>query len=139
MGTIAYCNPFVPVEWIAAHGLQPRWLRPQTRYFAGDISSDQDVRIRLRELDLQVHGRRGVCPLAAAVVDTVLSGTEPSAVVLTTTCDQMRYTASLLDHQHGVPVFVMNVPSTWQTEASRSLYLAELRRLGPIPFNSTSR
>ena len=41
----------------------------------------------------------------------------------------MRYAASLLEYRQGVPVFVMNVPSTWQTEASRSLYLAELQRL----------
>jgi benzoyl-CoA reductase/2-hydroxyglutaryl-CoA dehydratase subunit BcrC/BadD/HgdB len=41
----------------------------------------------------------------------------------------MRYAASLLEHQHRVPVFVMNVPSTWQTAASRSLYLTELQRL----------
>jgi benzoyl-CoA reductase/2-hydroxyglutaryl-CoA dehydratase subunit BcrC/BadD/HgdB len=41
----------------------------------------------------------------------------------------MRYVASLLEQRHGISVFVMNVPSTWQTETSRGLYLAELQRL----------
>ena len=27
MKTIAYSSPFVPAEWIAAHGLRPHWLR----------------------------------------------------------------------------------------------------------------
>ena len=27
MNAIAYCQPLVPPEWIAAHGLQPHWLR----------------------------------------------------------------------------------------------------------------
>ena len=96
---------------------------------AREIGSDQGERTTLRGFDLPVNGRRGVCPLAAAVADAVSSAAADSAVVLTTCCDQMRYAASLLEDQHGVPVFVMNVPSTWQTEASRSLYLAELQRL----------
>jgi benzoyl-CoA reductase/2-hydroxyglutaryl-CoA dehydratase subunit BcrC/BadD/HgdB len=60
------------------------------------------------------------------VVDTVASA---GTVVLTTACDQMRYAASWREYQQHVPTFVMNVPSTWQTEASRSLYLEELLRL----------
>ena len=35
MNTIAYCQPFVPPEWIAAHGLRPQWLRPQTAASSG--------------------------------------------------------------------------------------------------------
>lgn len=134
MVTVAYGSPFVPVEWLAAHGLQPRWLRPPPGRCAGETDcdpaqADRDERRELREWASLVSGRRGVCPLAAAIVDAVSSTAESAAVVLTTSCDQMRYVASLLEYQHASPVFVMNVPSTWQTEASRSLYLAELQRL----------
>jgi benzoyl-CoA reductase/2-hydroxyglutaryl-CoA dehydratase subunit BcrC/BadD/HgdB len=143
MGTVDYCNPFIPVEWLAAHGLQPRWLRLPRSCPAREIGSDLGERPPLPGFDSPVNGRRGVCPLAAAVADAVSSAAAESAVVLTTCCDQMRYAASLLENQHRVPVFVMNVPSTWQTAASRSLYLAELQRLsrflvargGTLPSN----
>ena len=125
MKTIAYSSPFVPAEWIAAHGLQPH-------------------RLRLRAID----GRplpptaRGMCPYAAALVDAAISGAMAAAcgiqeyaatecaLVLTTTCDQMRYAASLLEHRGSCPMFLLNVPSTWQTAASRGLYRSELERLG---------
>jgi benzoyl-CoA reductase/2-hydroxyglutaryl-CoA dehydratase subunit BcrC/BadD/HgdB len=110
---IAYCNPFVPVEWIAAHGWQPLWLR-----------------IRCAEGSSAVSGRRGVCPFAAAVAETLASGAEAGAVVLTTTCDQLRYAASWLEHEARLPVFVMHVPSTWQTAAAQAFFLAEVQRLG---------
>ena len=110
---IAYCSPFVPVEWIAAHRCQPRWLR---MHGAGGPSP--------------VSGRRGVCPLAAGVATAVTSGVEAGAVVMTTACDQMRYAAAWLEQQACLPVFVMHVPSTWQTVAARELFLEELRRLG---------
>jgi benzoyl-CoA reductase/2-hydroxyglutaryl-CoA dehydratase subunit BcrC/BadD/HgdB len=78
----------------------------------------------------EAHGRRGVCPYAGAVVDAVACGGPWAGVVLTTTCDQMRYAASVLEHRGDPPVFLMNVPSTWQTATARSLYIEELRRLG---------
>jgi len=127
---IAYGNPFIPVEWLAAHGVQPHWLRLPDRSLSRQTGSDQDQQHHFRALNSLMHGRRGVCPLAGAVADAVSAGIAASAVVLTTACDQMRHAASLLEHQHGVPVFVMNVPSTWRTESSRALYLAELQRLG---------
>jgi len=113
MNTIAYSSPFVPVEWIVAHGLRPHWLR--LRAAAG------------RPL---VATARGVCPYAGALVDAALAGIEAAGVVLTTICDQMRYAAALLASRGSCPVFLLNVPSTWQTAAVRKLYLDELRRLG---------
>jgi benzoyl-CoA reductase/2-hydroxyglutaryl-CoA dehydratase subunit BcrC/BadD/HgdB len=113
MTSIAYCSPFVPAEWIAAHGLQPRWLSLPSVRRPSDVS-----------------GRRGLCPLTAAVVDAISTGPLAAAVVLTTTCDQMRYAGSLLEHRNEVPLFVMNVPSTWQTMAARTLFVQELERLG---------
>jgi benzoyl-CoA reductase/2-hydroxyglutaryl-CoA dehydratase subunit BcrC/BadD/HgdB len=64
------------------------------------------------------------------VIDTVVQAPAWTAVVVTTACDQMRYAASVLEHRDVLPVFLMNVPSTWQTAAARSLYAEELRRLG---------
>jgi hypothetical protein len=148
MNAVGWCNPFVPTEWIAAHGLRP-------------------VRLRLHPTERLT---RGVCPYAGALMDAALasgshaprgnppvptlrvqSGTtaaaEPgvptrsvgtrdcavsdvSGLVLTTTCDQMRYVAAMLEQRGNRPVFLLNVPSTWQTPAARRLYLDELRRLG---------
>ena len=51
MNAVAYCHPFVPPEWIAAHGLRPCWLPCR----AGDEPA--------------VWVRRGVCPVAAARLD----------------------------------------------------------------------
>ena len=111
MKTIAYCSPFVPVEWIAAHGLRPRW-------------------VRMRSASPHLAVTRGTCPYAGAVIDGVLSGIEADAIVLTTICDQMRYAAAVLQSRHACPIFLMNVPSTWQTAPARNLYLDELMRLG---------
>jgi hypothetical protein len=129
MKTVAYSSPFVPAEWIAAHGLQPH-------------------RLRLRATD---RVARGVCPYVGALVDALAEkGTGPicrngpegashkldlspfphDALVLTTICDQMRYAAAVLENQGHAPVFLLNVPSTWQTPAARQLYLDELQRLG---------
>ena len=42
----------------------------------------------------------------------------------------MRYAAALVESSGRCPVFLMNVPSTWQTAAVRNLYRDELQRLG---------
>ena len=68
--------------------------------------------------------------MAAARFDD-FSGELPAApVVLTTTCDQIRYAAALLQHQGRLPVFLLHVPRTWQTAAVRAFYREELGRLG---------
>jgi benzoyl-CoA reductase/2-hydroxyglutaryl-CoA dehydratase subunit BcrC/BadD/HgdB len=113
MNAIAYSSPFVPPEWIAAHGLRPRRLNP-----------------RLHAVQQFSAVARGVCPYAGALMNAVLSGSDGDALVLTTTCDQMRYAAAVLETRAAGPVFLLNVPSTWQTAAARELYRDELRRLG---------
>lgn len=113
MNPILSTSPFVPPEWIAAHGLRPSWSRPGPA-----------VGSPLREV------RRGVCPYVGAWVDAARSGVAATALVAATTCDQMRYAAAMLDRDAGVPVFLMNVPSTWQTPVARQLYREELERLG---------
>jgi hypothetical protein len=113
MKTIAYSSPFVPAEWIAAHGLRPQWLRLPA-------ASGRPL----------VAATRGVCPYAGALIDAAIWELDASALVLTTVCDQMRYAAALLQSRGSRPVFLLNVPSTWQTAAVQQLYLDELRRLG---------
>ena len=110
---IAYSSPFVPAEWIAAHGFRPHWLR-----------------LRAAEGRPLPAVARGVCPYVAALMDAALAGLDAAALVLTTVCDQMRYAAALLEMRGSCPTFLLNVPSTWQTAAAAKLYLDELRRLG---------
>lgn len=113
MTTVAYCSPFVPPEWIAAHGLRPHGLR-----------------LRPESNRTSLADGRGVCPYAGTLVDTILAGFDAAAIVLTTICDQMRYASALLEQNVKRPVFLFNVPSTWQTQAARRLYREELERLG---------
>jgi benzoyl-CoA reductase/2-hydroxyglutaryl-CoA dehydratase subunit BcrC/BadD/HgdB len=113
MKTIAYCSPFVPPEWIAAHGLRPHWLRPRPSANGSSLAAG-----------------RGICPYAGSLVDAAIRRIDAAALVLSTACDQMRYAAALLDGRGSCPIFLLNVPSTWQTPAACRLYRDELRRLG---------
>jgi benzoyl-CoA reductase/2-hydroxyglutaryl-CoA dehydratase subunit BcrC/BadD/HgdB len=111
--TIAYTCPYVPAEWIAAHGLQPRRLIPLPVEGVSTIP-------RLE----------GLCPYARAFVNDVAACRDIDGVVVTTMCDQMRRIFDLLVRRVDVPALLLNVPSTWQTVAAQRLYLDELKRLG---------
>jgi hypothetical protein len=110
---IAYTCPYVPAEWIAAHGLQPRRLIPLPL-----------------EGTLAIPRIEGLCPYARAFANDVAASTDVAGVVVTTMCDQMRRVFDLLVRRIDVPAFLLNVPSTWQTVAPQRLYLDELKRLG---------
>ncbi|HUT92974.1 MAG TPA: 2-hydroxyacyl-CoA dehydratase family protein [Thermoguttaceae bacterium] len=113
MDNVGYFSPFVPPEWIAAHGVRPVWLTlDRTTAHTHDAT------------------HRGICPCAAALVANAMSKTTPEALVLTTVCDQMRYASAYLDTRGDVPAFLLNVPSTWQSPQARRLYREELERLG---------
>ena len=112
MNAVAYCHPFVPPEWIAAHGLRPYWLPCR----GGDGPA--------------VWDRRGVCPVAAARLHDCSGDLPAASMVLTTTCDQIRYAAAILQYLGKLPVFLLHVPRTWQTAAVRAFYCEELGRLG---------
>jgi benzoyl-CoA reductase/2-hydroxyglutaryl-CoA dehydratase subunit BcrC/BadD/HgdB len=103
---IAYTSPFIPAEWIAAHGLQPFRLRPSREGSA----------------------LQGQCPFARAYVQELQTGAFRAAI-FATTCDQMRRAPESLSRP-DLPVFVMNVPATWQSPAAGRMYVDELRRLG---------
>jgi benzoyl-CoA reductase/2-hydroxyglutaryl-CoA dehydratase subunit BcrC/BadD/HgdB len=113
MKTVHYSCPFVPAEWIAAHGLRPRRLMPCS---AKDASA--------------VDVTFGVCTYVRAFIHEAASDTKTSAIVLTTVCDQMRRAPEQISRLRDLPTFLMNVPSTWQTPAAERLYRDELERLG---------
>lgn len=109
---IVYSCPFVPAEWIAAHGLQPCRITPR--------SSDA-----LPELP-----EPGVCPYARAFAGAAISDESAAAVVVTTACDQMRRACDLIRASSQCQVFQMNIPHTWQQPGAYKLYVSELQRLG---------
>jgi len=100
---VFFTSPFVPREWIAAHGLYPR------EFPARCHSSPRAV--------------MGGCPFAQAFLQT----TGENAAVFATGCDQMRRAA---DEAAGDHVFLLNIPATWQSPAARQLYREEIERLG---------
>jgi benzoyl-CoA reductase/2-hydroxyglutaryl-CoA dehydratase subunit BcrC/BadD/HgdB len=111
--TAAYTCPYVPAEWIAAHGLRPQRLIPLPAEGA-----------------LIVPRFAGLCPYARAFVNDVAASNDIDGVIVTTACDQMRRVFDLLVRAVSVPAFLLNVPSTWQTVTAQRLYLDELKRLG---------
>ena len=112
LGTVLYTCPFVPAEWIAAHGLRPRRIMPQ----------------ELHGAPLPGAGM-GMCPYARAFLHEV-GAQEDAAVVFTTVCDQMRRCSELMAPEREAALFLMHVPATWRTPGARRYYRAELERLG---------
>lgn len=112
MTTVVYSCPFVPAEWIAAHGLRPRRILPEPDNTGSAAPG------------------AGFCPYAWSFATAVRQTPDAEAIVFTTVCDQMRRAWELVVRDSQRPAFLMNVPSTWQTAAAQKLYLSELERLG---------
>ncbi|MCP4610338.1 MAG: 2-hydroxyacyl-CoA dehydratase [Planctomycetes bacterium] len=113
MKTIIYSCPYVPAEWIAAHGLRPSRIIPDAADTAG------------------LPGRtEGLCPFVQDFINEVVADKKASGVVITTVCDQMRRAYDILLRRCDVPLFLMNVPNTWQNVTVQKLYIDELKRLG---------
>ncbi|MHC4459807.1 MAG: 2-hydroxyacyl-CoA dehydratase [Planctomycetota bacterium] len=112
MKTIMYTCPYVPAEWIAAHGLRPSRVIPAARATTGPLSR-----------------REGLCPYARRFVNEAITNSQASGVVVTTVCDQMRRAFDII-RKGNTSAFLMNVPNTWQHPSVRQLYLDELGRLG---------
>ena len=112
MKTILYTCPYVPAEWIAAHGLNAS-------------------RLLLDRADSTFSTARteGVCPYVRSFICAVMKQPQAGGVVVTTVCDQMRRAFDVLAGQCDVPAFLMNVPNTWQSLAAQKLYLNDLKRL----------
>jgi len=103
-------SPWLPVEWIKAHGLEPR----------GAWCGIRNEAVAVPE---------GVCAFAQAM-SKLTSDHPQAAVIFTTVCDQLRRAADAAAMTHGSRCFLFNLPATWQSSAARRLYHAELERLG---------
>lgn len=110
MKRILYSCPFVPAEWIGAHGCSPWRVAPASS-------------------EAPFIGRMGICPYAEAFAKEAVR-TEADAVVMTTVCDQMRRIWEHVSKSVSIPVFLMHVPHTADTTESFHLYRDELLRLG---------
>jgi benzoyl-CoA reductase/2-hydroxyglutaryl-CoA dehydratase subunit BcrC/BadD/HgdB len=113
MKTIIYTCPYVPAEWIAAHGLRA------SRLLLDRVDSG-----------FWPAGAEGVCPYVCSFINEVTRNRDAGGVVVTTVCDQMRRAFDVIIRGCDIPAFLMNVPNTWQTLAAQKLYLDELNRLG---------
>jgi len=106
---VAYASPFVPPEWIAAHGLEPIRIWPSTDTGAA---------------------RAGVCPYAWGWVQAVVQQSGWAGVVVTATCDQMRRSADALALASGHAVCLLHIPCRAESPSSADYFGTELQRLG---------
>jgi len=109
---ILYTSLYVPDVWIGLHG-----------FFASRVIP-AGVNSRPGALDGQ-----GVCPFTRSFVADVMAASDVAGIVMTTVCDQMRRASEIVTQECDIPAFLMNVPSTWQSETSRQLYRDEMNRL----------
>jgi benzoyl-CoA reductase/2-hydroxyglutaryl-CoA dehydratase subunit BcrC/BadD/HgdB len=105
---VIYSCPFIPAEWIAAHGLTPKRVIPDAA------------------MEIELAGQ-GMCPYTRAFLRAGQQDSGAAAVLFTTACDQMRRGSELLNHD--APMFLFNVPTTWETVTAQKMYASELRRL----------
>jgi len=105
-------SPWVPPEWIKAHGLEPRGI-----WLARDFACEP--------LPLAA----GVCAFANAAV-RLAERQSQSAVIFTTHCDQLRRGSDAVAEAAPSRVFLFNLPVTWQTPVAERIYCDELKRLG---------
>ncbi len=111
MKEVIHASPWIPAEWIEAHGLRARRIRPRLELEAGGPGAVA-----------------GLCPFARALAHEALAAGEDAIFVMTTACDQQRRVAELVEER---PIFLFNMPAT-RGAAGRSLYGEELRRLGRL-------
>jgi hypothetical protein len=107
---VFFASPWIPAEWIKAHGLQPRGIW------------------RSEAFDLGAASRAGSCAFATGILNLAQSR-ETAACIFTTHCDQLRRS---FDAARGTPnerSFLFNLPATWGTAVARTMYRGELERL----------
>jgi benzoyl-CoA reductase/2-hydroxyglutaryl-CoA dehydratase subunit BcrC/BadD/HgdB len=109
---VFYSSPWVPVEWIEAHGLQPCGV-----WFAEDLGCGA--------LPLSA----GVCAFSEAML-RFADAHHDSAVIFTTACDQMRRSFDAFAGSQPVRAFLFNLPATWQSPVALRIFRTEVERLG---------
>jgi benzoyl-CoA reductase/2-hydroxyglutaryl-CoA dehydratase subunit BcrC/BadD/HgdB len=109
---IFYSSPWVPVEWIEAHGLEPHGV-----WFAEDFGCGA--------LPLSA----GVCAFSEATLRFAETHRD-SAMIFTTACDQMRRSFDTFAGSQPARACLFNLPATWQSPVALRIYRSELERLG---------
>jgi hypothetical protein len=102
-------SPWVPPEWVKAHGLEPRTI-----------------------LSLPVVSGSTLSAGACAHAETVLLQAESQAhgaFVFTTHCDQLRRAYDALISGASTRAFLFNLPATFESRAVHTLFHQELERL----------
>jgi len=110
---VLYSSPWIPAEWIAAHGMEPVRIIPRYRSGSGLAGIEE-----------------GACPFMRQFVRDACAERRAAAIVLTTSCDQMRRAGDLIRNECRRPVYLFHVPATCGTANSRAIFSDELRRLG---------
>lgn len=105
-------SPWVPAEWVKAHGLEPRAV-----IFGADFGA--------RPAPLGA----GICAFAENIIQFARAANKPR-VVFTTHCDQLRRTFDSLSSDARPRNFLFNLPATTRTPAAHRIFRAELERLG---------
>ena len=105
-------SPWIPPEWVRAHGLQPRGLGSAENFPPGAQPLSA-----------------GICAFAEAAV-RFAEARPDCAVIFSTACDQLRrgFDTAILRGQRRA--FLFNLPATWQTAAAGRIFRSELERLG---------
>jgi hypothetical protein len=106
-----HASPWAPVEWIKAHGAEPRGL-----WYADELNLGP------------TRSAAGTCAFAQAVVRFAETHSE-KAVLLTTHCDQLRRGFDTLAGPLPGRAFLFNLPAAWQSPVAERLYDCELERL----------
>jgi benzoyl-CoA reductase/2-hydroxyglutaryl-CoA dehydratase subunit BcrC/BadD/HgdB len=112
MKRVVYSSPFIPAEWIVAHGMAPSRIVP---------SGEGHPAAGLPE---------GVCPYARTFAADAENAPGAAAVIFATSCDQMRRMAEKTERRSDVPLFLFNLPACWNTINAQRMYASELKRLG---------
>jgi hypothetical protein len=108
---VYYSSPWIPAEWIKAHGFEPRGIWHHNEFGRGvpPLSA-------------------GVCAFAEAVL-RLAEGHRETPVIFTTACDQMRRGFDAFAAIAGGRGFLFNLPATWQSPAAGRMFRSEVERL----------
>jgi benzoyl-CoA reductase/2-hydroxyglutaryl-CoA dehydratase subunit BcrC/BadD/HgdB len=108
---VFFTSPWIPAEWIKAHGLDPRgvWFKPEFGFGTFSVFA-------------------GICAFAEAAVRLAEAQPE-SAMIFSTHCDQLRRGFDSLDEKLRARVFLFNLPVSLHESAAESIFLSELERL----------
>jgi len=112
MRTVLYCSAFVPPELIRAHSFEPVF----------GIMGDTRPRGPVPEV-------AGACAFMRTFINEACEGEDVAAVIATSDCDQMRRGSEFAERSGKPPMFLLNLPATWQTPGMREAYLTELQLL----------